>query len=307
MKNTFKQSIYRVKSPAKINIGLRVLSKRKDGFHNIETIFYPIKIYDNITVKIKKLSDIKRDNNISVKANSKENISGKGNICYKTAEGFLETFGIRGSHMIDITINKSIPTGAGLGGGSSDAASVIKILLKHFRNDKGLISFLDSPIRRKMLKRIQHNKLLRFAMGIGSDVPFFLQAKPAYALGRGEKLTPLPDFKLPGKILLVNPGIHISTPWAFKSLGIKRSKRKLIGSVKKFSADKPEVMINDFERVVFKKYPEIEKIKYDMYSFGAKFSLMSGSGSTVYGIFSNKDIKAAERYFKLKKYKVFVS
>ena len=144
-------------------------------------------------------------------------------------------------------------------------------------------------------------------MEIGSDVPFFLQAKPAYALGRGEKLTPLPKFKLPGKILLVNPGIHISTPWAFKSLGIKRSKRKLMGSIKKFSTDKPELMINDFERVVFKKYPEIEKIKYDMYSFGASYSLMSGSGSTIYGIFSNKDIRAAEKYFKLKKYKVFVS
>ena len=149
--------------------------------------------------------------------------------------------------------------------------------------------------------------ICKFAMDIGSDVPFFLQAKPAYALGRGEKLTPLPDFKLPGKILLVNPGIHISTPSAFKSLGIKRSKRKLMESIKKFSTDKPELMINDFERVVFKKYPEIEKIKYDMYSFGASYSLMSGSGSTVYGIFSNKDIKTAERYFRLKKYKVFVS
>jgi len=289
MKSKFKQHIYSVKSPAKLNIGLRVLSKRKDGFHNLETIFYPIKIYDKITVKIKKLSVLNGNNKISVKTDSKENISGKNNICYKTAERFLDTFAIQGSHKIDITIKKNIPTGAGLGGGSSDAASVLKILLRHFRI------------------KAASNKVLRFTMELGSDVPFFLQAKPAYALGRGEKLTPLPDFKLPGKILLVNPGIHISTPWAFKSLGIKRSKRKLMGSIKKFSTDLPELMINDFERVVFKKYPEIEKIKYDMYSFGASYSLMSGSGSTVYGIFSNKEIKAAERYFRLKKYKVFVS
>ena len=289
MKSELKQSIYRVKSPAKINIGLRVLSKRKDGFHNLETIFYPIKINDIITVKIKKLAVLNGNNNISVTTDSKENISGRNNICYKTAERFLEIFGIYGSYKIDIAIKKNIPTGAGLGGGSSDAASVLKILLRHYRikNDTKAI--------------------YQFAMEIGSDVPFFLQAKPAYALGRGEKLTPLPKFKLPGKILLVNPGIHISTPWAFKSLGIKRSKRKLMGSINKFSTDKPELMINDFERVVFKKYPEIEKIKYDMYSFGASYSLMSGSGSTIYGIFSNKDIRAAEKYFKLKKYKVFVS
>lgn len=307
MKIEQRQYIYKAKAPAKINAGLRILSKRKDGFHNLETIFIPIKINDSITVKIKRISETSNGNRISVKTDSKEDISGKNNICYRTAERFLETFGIRGSHKIDISIKKNIPTGAGLGGGSSDAASVIKILLKHFRNDKGLISFLNSPRRKKILKQDQHNKLLGFAMDIGSDVPFFLQAKPAYALGRGEKLTPLPRFKLPGKILLVNPGIHISTPWAFKSLGIKRSKKKLMGSVKKFRADKPELMINDFERVVFKKYPEIEKIKYDMYSFCASYSLMSGSGSTVYGIFRSKDIKAAEKYFKLKKYKVFVS
>ena len=289
MKSKFKQHIYSVKSPAKLNIGLRIISKRKDGFHNLETIFYPVKIYDKITVKIKKLSVLNENNNISVKTDSNENISGKNNICYKTSERFMENFGFQGSYNIDITIKKTIPTGAGLGGGSSDAASVLKILLKHFRVTSA------------------SSKVLRFAMELGSDVPFFLQAMPAYALGRGEKLTPLQDFKLPGKILLVNPGIHISTPWAFKSLGINRSKRKLMEGIKKFNVDKPELMINDFERFVFKKYPEIEKIKYDMYSFGASYSLMSGSGSTVYGIFSNKDIRAAEKYFKLKKYKVFVS
>ncbi len=307
MKSKFRQYIYRAESPAKINIGLRVLSKRNDGFHNLETIFYPIKIYDKITVKIRKVSVSNGENSINVKTDSKENISGKNNICYKTAERFIETFGIDGSYRIDISIKKNIPTGAGLGGGSSDAASVIKILLKQFRNDKGLISFLNLPRRKKMLKQVQHDKLLGFAMEIGSDVPFFLQAKPAYALGRGEKLTPLPGFKLPGKILLVNPGIHISTPWAFKSLGIKRSKKRLMRSINKFMVDSPELMINDFERVVFRKYPEIEKIKYDMYSLGASYSLMSGSGSTVYGMFNGKDIKAAEKYFKLKKYRVFES
>jgi 4-diphosphocytidyl-2-C-methyl-D-erythritol kinase len=289
MKNELKQYIYRVKSPAKVNVGLRVLSKRKDGFHNLETIFCPVRMYDNLTVKIKRLSAENASNAIDVKTDSKEKISGRNNICYKTVEKFFENFKILDSFRVDVSINKNIPTGAGLGGGSSDAASVLKILLKHFRI------------------KAASNKVLRFAMELGSDVPFFLQAKPAYALGRGEKLTALPKFKLPGKLLLVNPGIHISTPWAFKSLGVKRTKSRIMSRIIEFSADDPKLMVNDFERVVFKKYTEIEKIKYDMYSFGASYSLMSGSGSTVYGIFSNKDIKAAEKYFRLKKYNVFVS
>ncbi|NOS83770.1 MAG: 4-(cytidine 5'-diphospho)-2-C-methyl-D-erythritol kinase [Ignavibacteria bacterium] len=289
MKNELKQYIYRVKSPAKVNVGLRVLSKRKDGFHNLESIFCPVKIFDITTVKIKKLPLLNGSNKINVTTDSKEKISGKSNICYKTAEKFFEIFKINGSYRIDIFIKKNIPTGAGLGGGSSDAASVLKILLKHFRIN------------------VTQNNSLRFAMELGSDVPFFLLAKPGYALGRGEKLTPLPKFKLPGKLLLVNPGIHISTPWAFKSLEVKRAKSRIMNRIIRFSADDPKLMVNDFERVVFKKYPEIEKIKYDMYSFGASYSLMSGSGSTVYGIFSSSDVKTAEKYFKLKKYKVFVS
>ncbi len=307
MKSKFKQHIYSVKSPAKLNIGLRVLSKRKDCFHNLETIFYPVKIYDIITVKIKKLSLLNGSIEINVATDSKENIAGKNNICYKTAEKFIESFKINGSYRIDIFIKKNIPTGAGLGGGSSDAASVLKILYKHFQIAPGPVSIFDSTTGKKMLKQVQHDKLVSFAVELGSDVPFFLLPKPVYALGRGEKLTALPEFKLPGKILLVNTGIHISTPWAFKSLGVKRAKNKIMSRVKQFSADNPRLMINDFERVVFKKYPEIEKIKYDMYSLGASYSLMSGSGSTVYGIFSSNDIKAAEKYFRLKKYKVFVS
>lgn len=283
-----KITVYKVKAPAKINAGLRILSKRKDGYHNLETIFYPVKLSDVLTVKIRKISETTGNNVISVETDSKEKISGKNNICYKTVEIFLSNFEINGSYKIDVYIKKNIPTGAGLGGGSSDAAALLKILLKHFRI-KGSAAAIT-----------------RIALAAGSDVPFFLVGKAAYAAGRGEKLTPLPQFRIKGKILLVNPGIHISTPRAFKALAIKGVKRKLLNRVKKYSIDNSTLMINNFERVVFSKYPEIEKIKYDMISSGAEYALMSGSGSTVYGVFKNEDIKAAEKYFKLKKYKVFV-
>lgn len=282
---------YKFKSPAKINIGLRVLSKRNDGFHNIETIFYPVEIYDEITLRIGKISGDK--NRISAKITPDLKISDKENICYKAAELFLKEFKINDSYQIDIKIKKTIPAGAGLGGGSSNAASVLLVLSNYFKS---------------LLKKNYKAKLKKIALSLGSDVPFFLEGKPAYATGRGEKLVSLPGFKVKGKILIVNPGIHVPTPWAYRELKIKNYKLKILNKVKIYNPVDERLMINDFERVVFKKFPVIEKIKYDMFSKGAGFALMSGSGSTVYGIFSGKDkIKAAEKYFRGLKYKVFTA
>jgi 4-diphosphocytidyl-2-C-methyl-D-erythritol kinase len=291
--------IYKVKSPAKVNIGLRVLSKRKDGFHNIETIFYPIKIYDEITVKIGKIKAA--DNKITVTTSLKQKIKNEDNICYKAAKLFIEKFKVTGAYKIDISIRKNVPIGAGLGGGSSDAASVLKALLNHCHPELG------SGSKNKMLKQVQHDKLMKIAQELGSDVPFFMLGKPAYATGRGEKLTPLSKFKLNGKMLIVNPNVHISTRWAYKELKVKGSKLKVLSKIKIFDKNDERLMINDFERVVFKKYPKIEKIKYDMFMHGARFALMSGSGSTIYGLFTPKNIKAAEKYFRGLGYKTFIS
>jgi 4-diphosphocytidyl-2-C-methyl-D-erythritol kinase len=282
---------YKFKSPAKINIGLRVLSKRSDGFHNIETIFYPVEIYDEITLRIGKISGAK--NSISAKITPDLKISDKENICYKAAELFLKEFKINDSYQIDIKIKKTIPAGAGLGGGSSNAASVLLVLSNYFKS---------------LLEKNHKAKLKKIALSLGSDVPFFLEGKPAYAAGRGEKLVSLPGFKVKGKILIVNPGIHVPTPWAYRELKIINYKLKILNKVKIYNPADERLMINDFERVVFEKFPVIEKIKYDMFSKGAGFALMSGSGSTVYGIFSVKDkIKAAEKYFRGLKYKVFTA
>lgn len=282
------EKILKLKANAKVNFGLRITGKRTDGYHNLETIFYPLRLHDVIKIRIKKNEKV-LTKRISVRANTLNNIKEKDNLCYKAAELFLNEFGINEPVQIKIEISKNIPVGAGLGGGSSDAAAVLLVLKKYFR------------IKGK-------EKLLReCALKLGSDVPFFLLNKPAYASGRGEKLKPLGSFKIKKKILIVNPGIHISTPWAFKELGLKGKKKLIMRKARHYSPADPLIMVNDFERIVFKKHPVIEKIKYDMYSLGAEYAIMSGSGSTVFGVFGIKYLNEAKNYFKNKKYKVFVS
>ncbi len=282
---------FTAKSPAKINIGLRVLSKRADGYHNIETIFYPVKIYDEIRIVIEKTEEKSTGCIVNVKTKPDTSLSGKNNICYKAVELFLDTFKIKNNYKIDISIQKKIPAGAGLGGGSSDAASTLNILSKFFN-------------------KTNKAKLKNVALELGSDVPFFLSGKPSYAELRGEKLTSLPDFKIRYKILIVNPGIHVSTKEAYGGLKMTRNKpqiRQTLNKFKKFKISDSDKFLNDFERVVFKKYPQIKDIKDKMYEFDAVFSLMSGSGSTVYGFFDTKKIKAAEKFFRSLGYKVFNS
>lgn len=282
---------FNIKSPAKINVGLRVPSKRPDGYHNIETIFYPVKIYDEITIKIGKLTSSQIKNNITVKTKGFKNIRNEENICYKAADLFLKEFKIKNKYKIEIDIEKKIPMGAGLGGGSSDAASTLKTLCKYFN------------------KSIKGTRIKKLALMLGSDAPFFLLNKPAYAESRGEKLTPLPHFKIRHKILIVNPGIHVSTKEAYQKLRITNGKlqiKKCFNKLKTFKLSDKDNYVNDFERVVFKRYPEIKDIKEKMYKLGSVFSMMSGSGSTVYGLFTPQKIKAAEKFFCSPGYKVFI-
>lgn len=284
---------YKIKSPAKINIGLYVKNKRPDGYHNIETIFYPITLNDEVKIIIRRING--GENIITVKTNSRFDIEGKKNICYRAAEMFLKKFKIQGKYRIDIIIRKRIPIGAGLGGGSSNAAAVLKILSKHFRlkND---------------------GKLSKLASGLGSDVPFFLLGKPAFAGSRGEKLTLLPKFKINYDILLVNPDIQISTKWAYEKLDFKnqfdtgdaKSKNKDRRLIRKSGSANVYVLQNDFEKVVFEKYPEIRKLKEKLYEMGAAFSLMSGSGSTIYGFYEMNSARPA-KYLRSRGYRVFLS
>lgn len=278
-----------IKTGAKINVGLRVLSKRKDGYHNIETIFYPARIYDEIIIDIRKGTG----NIIKVESDSDRIPKGKDNICYRAAELFLKKFKINGLS-IAVNIRKRIPVGAGLGGGSSDGAAVLMIMARHFE--------------RKGIKNL--------AQELGSDVAYFVnyqlgirnyELAAAYATGRGEKLSPLPKFRIPYPILIVYPGISVSTKWAYSKVErLKGRKVKRLDRIKRFSHGNFHLFQDDFEEVVFKKYPEIKKIKEKIYQEGALFSSMSGSGSAVYGVFRKlKELRTCEKYFREIGYEVF--
>jgi 4-diphosphocytidyl-2-C-methyl-D-erythritol kinase len=282
-----------LKSCAKINVGLRIKNKRDDGFHNIETIFYPIKLYDEIKLNSELVSG-SIENKISLKCNKYYIPTGKNNICYKVIENFFDIFEIREKYYFKVFIKKNIPVGGGLGGGSSNAACVIIYLLKKFN-----INLVEN-----------RNKIMELALNAGSDVPFFLFMRPSYAAGRGEKINFLPDFNIDYDILIINPNIHISTKWAFENLKpVVNSDSEELNKIKNFILD-PVLFRNDFEPVVFEKYPELQNIKNELLAKGAVLASLSGSGATMYGLFErNKKylLSKAHQYYKQKNYFTFIS
>ena len=267
-------------SPAKINFGLNIISKRPDGYHNIETIFYPIKLQDKIIIK--------RSNSFTFNCNIKTLSTDKDNLVVK-AKNLLEAY--TGKEInVDINLNKNIPVGAGLGGGSSNAASILM----------GINTFFNL--------NIPFPNLFNMAVKIGSDVPFFLDPKPEFAQGKGDILKVI-DFKIKYPVLIVNPGIHVSTPWAYSRVIPEKPVKNLYSiienGVENF-LDIKGIVKNDFEQVVFEKFPEIKEIKSNLYQMKAEFALMTGSGSTLFGIFPElKQAREAEKIFS-EKYFTFI-
>lgn len=286
---------FMLKTPAKINIGLKIINRREDGYHNLETIFYPVSLFDEIDFKIN--TSKRNTNSVIIKSNSKIIPVDRTNICFKLVEAFFRTFRITDYYSIDIYIKKNIPVGGGLGGGSSDAACILKYLVRFFNID---------IIHKK-------NEILRIALSVGSDVPFFLVSRPCFAQSRGEIINKLDEFSLKDYfILLVNSNLHVSTKWAFETLGMKQGDvmASELKSVKKFEPSVFGKLENDFENVVFKKYSELEKIKNELKDFGAVYSSMSGSGATMFGIFEKSgeaSLMKAFEYYKEKKYFVEIS
>ncbi len=259
-------------SPAKINFGLNVISKRPDGYHDIETIFYPISLHDEIIVK--------NSGSFQFKCNIDTLTSGKDNLIIK-AVNLLKEY-LRQDFQLDIVLKKNIPIGAGLGGGSSNAASILLALNELFQ------------------LKLSYEELFNIATKIGSDVLFFLDPKPKFAEGKGDILQQI-NFKINYPILIVNPGIHVSTPWAYSKIIPQKPKRNLNTIIENGFDDFSKlngIIINDFEEVVFNKFPEIGRIKEELFKSGAEFSLMTGSGSTLFGIFPDlKKAKEAEKNF----------
>lgn len=283
-----------IKSFAKINIGLRVLRKREDNFHDLETIFYPVKLYDEISFQIRPATV--KFNSVRLKSNKPYIPLTRDNICYKAIEVFFKAFHVKDCFEVDIYLKKNIPVGGGLGGGSSNAAAIIKVLVNYFK--------IDIESNRK--------KILDLALLIGSDVPFFLTMKPCYAEGRGEKLRILPRFRIEYDILIVNPNLHVSTKWAFEKLNMNEGTetQPILKNVQSFDLTLKETYVNDFEKIVFPKFETLKYIKEELINMGAVYSSMSGTGATMFGFFEKENKSALTKcreYFDKKKFFTYVS
>ncbi len=264
-------------SNAKINIGLHIISKREDGYHNIETIFYPVKLFDRLVFY--------DSNSFLIECDNPEIPFDQTNLIYK-ARNVLSNY-IKKELNVRVVLEKNIPAFAGLGGGSSNAATTLLALNEIFNLN------------------LLREKLLKLASEVGSDVPFFILNQPAIAEGRGEILTPLPNFELDYKILIVFPSIKVSTSWAYSNFqsSSKKIDLKEIKSSSDFNTLK-HLITNDFEEIVLNAFPEIAEIKNQMIEAGAVFSSLSGSGSSVYGFFEqSKNLDEIKNIFK--KHRVF--
>ncbi len=254
-----------IRAYAKINIGLHVLGKRPDGYHNIETVFRLIDLYD-------ELEFVQDDEGIAFSSNTPLLANDNTNLCIRAANLLRDLTGI---HMgVEITLKKRIPLGAGLGGGSSDAAAVLKGLTKLWTLD------------------ISNEELQTISSTLGSDVPFFFTSQTAYATGRGERLTPF-TVQMPYWILVVTPDIHVSTAWAYSNVRLQQSQNRAdLQGLLETAIDKPAILranlANDFEECVFTEFGEIAKLKEALLKEGAEVALMSGSGSSVFGFFSSE-------------------
>ncbi|MCA0387997.1 MAG: 4-(cytidine 5'-diphospho)-2-C-methyl-D-erythritol kinase [Bacteroidetes bacterium] len=260
-----------INSPAKINFGLFITQKRADGFHNIETIFYPLELCDQIIMR--------ECDHLLIETDSPDlNIDIENNLIFKAVKLMESKTGRQLN--CRISLEKRIPMGAGLGGGSSNAASVLL----------GLNDLFDLKYTKEDLRG--------FGAELGSDVPFFIHPVPSFGSGRGEILTPL-DFELAGVMVVVNPGIHVATGPAYKNCKPGKAPFNLLelNQQKSYDYNKLQQMIkNAFEETVFIDHPEIGGLKELFYKESAEFALMSGSGSTVFGIFDS--IKKAEEFAK---------
>lgn len=260
---------------AKINLGLHILGRRSDGYHDIETVFHRINLRDELTLK-------STDGEILLNTNRADIPADSHNLCWRAAALLQERTSGRAGVAIGLT--KHIPSGAGLGGGSSDAAAMLRALPRLWKI------------------QLDEETVLSVARNLGSDVPFFLHQHSAYGLGRGEQLTHFP-LTMPFWIALVCPNVHVSTPWAYgeysKMLaGARRSPLPLWNSSTGTLAEPSLLFKNDFEEVVFPAYPAIREIRDRLQTLGAAHAVMSGSGASVFGLFDKEETaRAALRTF----------
>lgn len=263
---------------AKINLGLNIVSKREDGYHNLETVFYPIPLYDALEIKY-------MDENFPSDTACDLKVTGNAVDCDEQKNLVVKAYHILAADYqlprIHTHLYKHIPSQAGLGGGSSDAAFMIRLLDERFRLNIG------------------NPEMERYAARLGADCAFFIEAEPAYAEGIGDVLMPAdgPDGNLHGYYLcVVKPDVAVSTKEAYSAITPKKPAKSCRDIVRQPIETWKEELINDFEEPIFKMHPELEAIKQKLYDQGAIYASMSGSGSALYGIFK-KEPKGIEEQF----------
>jgi len=262
-------SVLKLKSKSKVNIGLRIINKRKDGFHNIHTVFQELDFHDILTIS-KLSSGCSFSSNVDWLDDSSDNL------CIKAYNLMNENYDIGG---ISISLNKIIPPGSGLGGGSSNAASIIKAINELYE------------------LKASYSDLEKISSQIGADVPFFIRGGVQLGEGLGTKLTQIKK-KINGFFMLVIPDFQINTSWAYSKSKILLEKPSKAVNFK-YQMEKKhipfELFENDFESIICPSYPEIGVIKDELQAYNACYTSLSGSGSTVYAIFNDKaDAKSAE-------------
>lgn len=274
----------KIRAPAKINLGLRVVGKRADGYHLLDTIMVAITLFDELEIKKRKPDKSKGKQVAQLRVTCDHPLVPRGekNLAYQAASLLLHEAGVTAP--LDIHIRKRIPVGAGLGGGSTDAAAALvgitRLLKLHF-----------SPRR-----------LEKLAACLGADVPFFIRARPVRARGIGDRLTPLKRVP-PWWLVILYPGFPVSTAWVYGNLRLNLTKSRantklstLLTSAPKFA----DLLVNDLEVVTVKRYRRIKHLKDSLIELGAATALMTGSGSAVFGIFGSRE-KAKMAYRKLRK------
>jgi len=261
----------RIRAPAKVNLYLRVLGKRRDGYHLIDTIIVPVSLFDVIEIRRLKVKGTKSPNTrITVSCDHPSVPRGEKNIVFRAARLLMPR--VDTDQGVHIRVRKRIPIGAGLGGGSTDAAATLIGLNRLFKLG------------------LSDDRLEKLALSLGADVPFFIRARPARAGGIGERLRPLAGTAR-FWLVIIYPGFPVSTAWAYKALPRKLTKpivnTSIATSLKSF--DKlAGLLVNDLESVTLDRYPKIRLLKKMLLREGAVSGLMSGSGSAVFGIFKSK-------------------
>jgi 4-diphosphocytidyl-2-C-methyl-D-erythritol kinase len=262
----------KIRAPAKINLSLRAVGRRADGYHLIDSIMVPVSLYDEIEIRKRRRTAGTQEagEQIQISCNHPAVPLGKENIVYRAAQRIMKKGGR--FQPVRIQIRKRIPVGGGLGGGSSDAAATLVAM------------------NRLLKLRLSRAALEKIALSLGADVPFFIRGRPARARGIGERLQPLrglPHFWA----VIVFPGFPVSTGWAYGKLRVKLTKlvvnTSIINSPKNLD-ELSRLLVNDLESVTLKRYPAIGFLKERLLREGAGSALMAGSGSSVFGIFKSQ-------------------